>query len=87
MTTGKQARGVTGGGGPPIFAGSREEHSTRSQGNLRIMQKRQLGPGGPSVSAVGVGAMSFTSFYGPTDEAASHAILNDMAPPLEQPVA
>ncbi len=39
------------------------------------MQKRQLGPGGPSVSAVGIGAMSFTSFYGPTSEAESHAIL------------
>jgi len=40
------------------------------------MQKRQLGPGGPVVSAVGIGAMSFTAFYGPTDEAASHAILS-----------
>ncbi len=39
------------------------------------MQRRQLGPGGPSVSAVGVGAMSFTNFYGPTDEAASHEVL------------
>lgn len=39
------------------------------------MQRRQLGPGGPSVSAVGVGAMSFTAFYGPTDEDASHAVL------------
>jgi len=39
------------------------------------MQKRQLGPGGPSVSAVGIGAMSFTSFYGPTSEEESHAIL------------
>jgi aryl-alcohol dehydrogenase-like predicted oxidoreductase len=39
------------------------------------MQHRQLGPAGPVVSAVGIGAMSFTNFYGPTDEAASHAVL------------
>ncbi|WP_193368381.1 aldo/keto reductase [Pelagibius marinus] len=39
------------------------------------MQKRILGPGGPQVSAVGVGAMSFTDFYGPTTEEASHAVL------------
>lgn len=39
------------------------------------MKKRQLGPGGPLVSAVGVGAMSFTAFYGPTNEAESHAVL------------
>ncbi len=39
------------------------------------MQKRILGPGGPQVSAVGVGAMSFTNFYGPTTEEASHAVL------------
>lgn len=40
------------------------------------MQKRILGPGGPQVSAVGVGAMSFTNFYGPTTEEASHAVLS-----------
>lgn len=40
------------------------------------MQKRILGPGGPQVSAVGIGAMSFTDFYGPTTEAASHAVLS-----------
>lgn len=39
------------------------------------MQKRILGPGGPQVSAVGVGAMSFTDFYGPTTEEASHEVL------------
>lgn len=39
------------------------------------MQKRILGPGGPRVSAVGIGAMSFTDFYGPTTEEASHAVL------------
>jgi len=39
------------------------------------MQLRQLGPGGPQISPIGVGAMSFSDFYGPTDEAASLAIL------------
>ncbi len=39
------------------------------------MQQRNLGPLKTSVSAVGYGAMSFTDFYGPTDEDASHAIL------------
>ncbi len=39
------------------------------------MEKRSLGPGGPLVSAVGLGAMSFGGFYGPTDEAKSHAVL------------
>jgi aryl-alcohol dehydrogenase-like predicted oxidoreductase len=39
------------------------------------LQKRQLGAGGPFVSAVGYGAMSFTDFYGPVSEAQSHAVL------------
>lgn len=39
------------------------------------MQQRQLGPAGPRVSAVGVGAMSFSNFYGPTTEETSHAVL------------
>ena len=39
------------------------------------MQHRQLGPAGPVVSAVGIGAMSFSNFYGPTTEEASHAVL------------
>lgn len=43
------------------------------------MQTRRLGPDGPLVSAIGVGAMSFTSFYAPTSEAAceeaAHAVL------------
>lgn len=40
------------------------------------MQQRQLGPNGPLVSAIGVGAMAFSNFYGPTTEEASRAILS-----------
>jgi len=40
------------------------------------MQKRKLGTGGAQVSAIGIGAMSFTDFYGPTDEKKSHQILS-----------
>lgn len=39
------------------------------------MERRRLGAGGPEVSAIGVGAMSFGGFYGPTTEAESHALL------------
>jgi aryl-alcohol dehydrogenase-like predicted oxidoreductase len=39
------------------------------------MKQRRLGAGGPLISPIGIGAMSFANFYGPTDEAASHAIL------------
>lgn len=40
------------------------------------MQKRQLGRGGPLVHPIGIGAMSFSDFYGATSEAASHAVLD-----------
>ncbi|MEP5728532.1 MAG: aldo/keto reductase [Sulfitobacter sp.] len=40
------------------------------------MQTRQLGKNGPKVHPIGIGAMSFSNFYGATDEAASHAILD-----------
>ena len=40
------------------------------------MKQRQLGKDGPQISAIGIGAMSFSNFYGPTDEAQSHAILS-----------
>ena len=39
------------------------------------MEKRKLGGDGTMVSAMGIGAMSFTDFYGKTDEQQSHAIL------------
>lgn len=40
------------------------------------MEKRALGRGGRDVSAIGIGAMSFTNFYGPSTEEGSHAILD-----------
>ena len=40
------------------------------------MEKRKLGGGGTMVSALGIGAMSFADFYGPTDTEKSHAILS-----------
>ena len=43
-----------------------------------VLEKRVLGRSGIAVSAVGYGAMSFSDFYGPADEAGSHAILDAM---------
>lgn len=40
------------------------------------MQQRQLGKNGPQISALGIGAMSFSNFYGPVSEQESHAVLN-----------
>ena len=40
------------------------------------MQIRKLGAAGPEVSAIGVGAMSFADFYGPTTEENSFAVLD-----------
>ncbi|WP_322865234.1 aldo/keto reductase [Aquicoccus sp. G2-2] len=40
------------------------------------MKMRRLGQNGPEIAPVGYGAMSFSDFYGPTTEAASHAILD-----------
>lgn len=40
------------------------------------MKMRRMGADGPEVSAIGIGAMSFSDFYGPTDETHSHAILD-----------
>lgn len=39
------------------------------------MKQTRLGSAGPQVAQLGYGAMSFSDFYGATDEAASHAIL------------
>ena len=40
------------------------------------MKTRTMGAGGPTVSAMGVGAMSFAEFYGPTTDENSYAILD-----------
>jgi len=40
------------------------------------MHKRSLGRNGTTVSAIGIGALSFTNFYGSTNTETSHAILN-----------
>jgi aryl-alcohol dehydrogenase-like predicted oxidoreductase len=40
------------------------------------MKHRKLGQSGPAIYPVGFGAMSFTNFYGPTNETESHAILD-----------
>jgi aryl-alcohol dehydrogenase-like predicted oxidoreductase len=42
------------------------------------MKKRQLGPNGPMVSAIGLGAMSFGGIFGATNEAESFACLDAM---------
>ena len=39
------------------------------------MKQRRLGKKGPMVSAIGIGAMSFSNFYGETSEAESHQVL------------
>lgn len=40
------------------------------------MKMRTLGKDGPQIHPIGYGAMSFSDFYGPTNEAESHAILD-----------
>ena len=39
------------------------------------MEKRKLGKYGVKVSPIGIGAMSFSNFYGRTNEEESHKIL------------
>lgn len=48
---------------------------TEKQGE-RAMLRRALGKGGPEVSALGVGAMSFAGFYGAISETDSHKLLD-----------
>ena len=40
------------------------------------MKTRRLGPNGPEVSAIGLGCMGMSAFYGATDKAQSLATLN-----------
>ena len=39
------------------------------------MKQRRLGKNGPMVSAIGIGAMSFSNFYGETNESESHQLM------------
>lgn len=41
-----------------------------------MKRTRKLGHDGPTVSGLGIGAMSFSNFYGPVDEAQSHRVLD-----------
>ena len=40
------------------------------------MKQRTFGQQKTPISAIGYGAMSFSDFYGPTDEEKSHAVLD-----------
>ena len=39
------------------------------------MKQRRLGKNGPLISPIGIGAMSFSNFYGETNESESHQLM------------
>ena len=55
-----------------------ESHTDRRKNfeEGRALKQRKLGQTGPMISAVGYGAMSFTDFYGPVDDADSAKVLD-----------
>jgi aryl-alcohol dehydrogenase-like predicted oxidoreductase len=40
------------------------------------MKKRRLGTDGPTVSAIGLGCMGMSEFYGPAEDARSMAVIH-----------
>src|SRR6266567_4375026 len=45
------------------------------EGRRKMIPRRRLGGNGPEVSAIGLGCMGMSEFYGPSDEAESEATL------------